>query len=249
MEGRRMADEFATLAQEEIGIAGVDLKQRSPGEAVIRFYSRHDTRLAAAIGSARTKPACRAGCWYCCYYKVVAKPVEVFAIVDYVKQKYSTSELQRALAEAEKNVAEVKGMSDQEHLATNQKCPVLVEQKCSIYPVRPSKCRNFHSSDVERCRESYEKPTDLSIPDSYVEEVRLAGNASSAGFGHAVELKGLDSRPYDLNAAFVEAMENPKCAKRYKNGKKAFLRAKFNDVNEIPPSNRGVRPTRASGHG
>jgi Fe-S-cluster containining protein len=232
-----MPDEFKMIAGAEFEVAFADLKRSSAQEAVIRFYARHDVKLEAAAGAASTKPACGSGCWYCCYYKVVAKPVEVFAIVDFVRRKYSPTELERALGEAHSNVAQVQEMTHAQHLATNQKCPFLVEDKCSIYTVRPSKCRNFHATDMERCRESFERPTDLAIPNSYVPEIQTTGSASSEGFEYAVALQGLDSRPYDLNAAFLEAIENPKCIKRFRAGKKAFLNAKFEDISGVLPSN------------
>lgn len=225
-----MSDELRKLLQEEFKTASVDLKQQSAYDPVIRFYDRHDKKLGDAINTSVTKLACGVGCWYCCYYKVVASPIEVFAIVKYVKQKFQPLERQRILEEARMNVLQVKGMTQQEHLETNQKCPFLVEQKCSIYPVRPSKCRNCHASNVDYCKESYERPTDFSIPNSYITEIYTIGNASSTGFEYAVAKHGLDSRAYDLNAAFVEAMENPNRQKRYRDGKKAFLDAKFEEI-------------------
>lgn len=117
-------------------MAAADLEKSSAHEAVIRFYARHDTKLDIAASTASIRPACGSGCWYCCYYKVVAKPVEVFAITDFVRRKYSSAELQRALGEARSNVAQVQGMTHAQHLATNQKCPFLVESKCSIGAVR-----------------------------------------------------------------------------------------------------------------
>ena len=189
-----MSDELRKLLQEEFKTASVDLKQQSAYDPVIRFYDRHDKKLGDAINTSVTKLACGVGCWYCCYYKVVASPIEVFAIVKYVKQKFQPLERQRILEEARMNVLQVKGMTQQEHLETNQKCPFLVEQKCSIYPVRPSKCRNCHASNVDYCKESYERPTDFSIPNSYITEIYTIGNASSTGFEYAVAKHGLDSR-------------------------------------------------------
>jgi len=232
-----LSDELKKLFQEEFKAASVDLKQQSACDSVIRFYDRHDKKLGDAVNTSATKPACGVGCWYCCYYKVVASPVEVFAIVRYVKQKFQPFERQRILEESRKNVIQVQGMTQQEHLATNQKCPFLVDHRCSIYSVRPSKCRNYHASNVDHCKETYERPTESSIPNSLIADVYTISNVSSAGFEHAVSKHGLDSRAYDLNSAFVEAMENPNRQKRYRDGKKAFLDAKFEEIvpHKSPP--------------
>lgn len=216
-------DEFS---ESEFRAANEDLRRSSPQEATLRFYRRQDVAIAAAIAGASTKPACRAGCSYCCYYKVVAKASEVVAIHQYVVTRFKPEEIAAAVRQAEQNVDEVKGLTHAEHLAVNQRCPFLIDEKCSVYAVRPSKCRSFHAADVEGCKLSYENPTDLSIPNSYVPEVFAAANGIAEGFNAALEQTGLDFRTYDLNSAFLEAMQNSSVAKRLKSGKKAFLSAK-----------------------
>lgn len=222
----------AKVARDEFRAATADLRKLSPQESLLRFYSRQDGRIAEAMIVSPVKPACHANCSYCCYYKVEAHAIEIFAIVDFVKRQYSDRVLRRALELAAQNVKEVEGFSYKQHMATNQQCPFLSDGQCSIYPVRPLKCRNFHASDVARCKESYEKPTDLTIPNSFVTEVLVASHGGSEAFDKAVELSGLDHRMYDLNSAFIEAVENPKCFKRFKDRKKAFLSAKVIQVGE-----------------
>jgi len=223
---------IAEVARAEFESAVADLRKVSPHDSLLRFYSRQDERIAAGAATSAVKPACHKNCWYCCYYKVEARAIEVFAIVDFVKRQFTEQELQTALKCASQNVEEVGGLSYKQHMTTNQKCPFLVDGQCSVYPVRPSKCRNFHASDVARCVESYERPTDLTIPNSYVTEIFIASHGGSEAFERAVELSGLDHRMYDLNSAFVEAIENPKCLKRFKDRKKAFLTAKVVQVGE-----------------
>lgn len=230
-----LEEQMAEVARAEFGRAATDLAKASPLESLICFYSRHDKCIADAIAASPTKPACRSECWYCCYYKVEARAIEVFAIAEYVKKQFTEQELKRALEQAKKNIKEVEGLSYKQHMATNQQCPFLVENRCSVYPVRPSKCRNFHASNSARCKESYEKPNDLTIPNSYVTDVFIASQGGSEAFEKAVELSGFDHRMYDMNSAFIEAIENPKCFKRFKDRKKAFLSAKVVQVGEAGP--------------
>lgn len=221
-----MERELALAARNEFEAARTDLKTLLPSEALLRHYSRLDTKIARARDAVRAKTACGSGCWYCCYYKVVARAAEVFLIIDFVLRNFSTTQLAQITAQAKKNVLEVNGLSHSEHLTTNQQCPFLVDAHCSVYPVRPAKCRTFHATDVERCRLSYERPTDLSIPNSYVSEVFIATEGGTQGFNVAMQSVGYDPRVYDLNSALIEALENSKCAKRFRNKKKAFLLAK-----------------------
>ncbi len=213
------------FAQSEFESASQALAKLSPQEALIGFYRRLDAAVAKAIEESSVKPACRAGCSFCCYYKVEARAVEVLAIREYVLAKFKPELIQAIVEQANRNVAEAKTLTHIEHLATNQRCPFLVDDKCTVYSVRPSKCRNFHAADMQGCKDSYDQPTNLSIPNSYIPEVFDAANGITQGFEGATEHAGLDPRVYDLNSAFIEALKNPQTSKRLRSGKKAFLSA------------------------
>lgn len=222
------------FAQTEFGLASTSLAKLSPQESLIGFYRRHDATVASAIETSAVKPACRAGCSYCCYYKVEARAVEVLAIQQYVLSKFKPELIRTIVDQANRNVAEAKKLTHVEHLATNQRCPFLIEDQCSVYSVRPSKCRNFHAADMQGCKDSYDEPTNLSIPNSYIPPVFDAANGITEGFERATEEAGLDPRVYDLNSAFVEALRNPAVSKRLRAGKKAFLTA---TVVQLPDEN------------
>jgi Fe-S-cluster containining protein len=217
---------FEDFARVEFQAADGDLSRVPPQEALVRFYRRLDTAITTAITLSPVKPACRSGCSYCCHYKVVARAVEVLAIHQYVVARFKPDQIKAVVTQAALNVSEASNLSHAEQVATNQRCPFLVDEKCSVYSVRPSKCRSFHAADVEGCKLSYDNPHDLSIPNSYVPEVFDAANGMSEGFQAATAQGGLDPRVYDLNSAFLEAMNSQGAAKRLKNGKKVFLNAR-----------------------
>ena len=229
------------FAESEFGTASSELAKRSPVEALVSFYRRHDSAVAKAIEASPSKPACHSGCSYCCYYKVEARAVEVLAIHQYVLAKFKPELIQEVLKQANQNVAEARSMTHLEHLATNQRCPFLINNQCSIYSVRPSKCRNFHAADLQGCKDSYEQPTNLSIPNSYIPGVFLAANGVTEGFERATEESGIDPRVYDLNSALVEIFQNPKVGKRLRSGKKAFISAKVVELPIPMPSNNPVK--------
>ena len=223
-----MSDEaFVQHARAEFSHAKGEVTMLDPQEALIRFYGRLDGAIKTASGSSEVKPACRPGCFYCCYYKVEAKAVEVLAIQRYVNARFTQQQRELVMKQAMVNIEQAKGLSYEEHLATNQRCPFLIENQCSVYPVRPSKCRNFHASEVEGCKKSYEEPNNLMLPNSFIEPIHVAANGVTRGFEYAIAESGKDSRTYDLNSAFLEATENPASAKRFRGGKKAFPSAKI----------------------
>lgn len=222
------------FAQREFETATQALDKVPPQEAVIDFYRRLDAAVSKAVEESSVKPACRAGCSFCCYYKVEARAVEVLAIRDYVLAKLKPEQIRAIVEQANRNVVEAKTLTHVEHLATNQRCPFLINDQCVVYPVRPSKCRNFHAADIQGCKESYEQPTNLSIPNSYIPAVFDAANGITQGFEGATEHAGFDPRVYDLNSAFLEALKNPKASKRLRSGKKAFLSATIVQVPDEP---------------
>ena len=189
-----MNHSFLQFAQQEFDTATTELRKRSTHESLIGFYRRHDAVVASAMETSSVKPACRAGCSYCCYYKVEARAIEILAIQQYVLTKFKPELIRSIVEQANQNVAEAKKLTHVEHLATNQRCPFLVENQCVIYPVRPSKCRNFHASDMQGCKDSYEQPTNLEIPNSYITEIFEAANGTTQGFEQATDEAGLDAR-------------------------------------------------------
>ena len=171
----------------------------------------------------------RSGCGYCCYLKVVADALEVFAMVDYVKAELSPQQVDQVLQSARQNVDEARGLSHEQQATINQRCPLLLDNACAIYPVRSIKCRNYHSMDTASCRASYENPHDLSILNNSIPALYVAATGSANGFMAALHTQGFDDRIYDFNAAFIEAMESADCKRRYDSKRRAFTQARFNN--------------------
>lgn len=218
-------DLFQHSAEAEQRTAKTDLARKPVQAAQIAFYTRLDSVIQATHSASSQKMACAAGCSYCCYYKVEARAPEVLAIQQFIETQFTSAQKARVLKQAELNVAEVKNLSHAQHLEVNQACPLLEDGQCSAYSVRPSKCRNFHAQDVEGCKQSLDEPTNLSIPNSFIEAVALAANGTTKGFEQAQEASGLDPRVYDMNSALLDAYANPKASKRMRSGKRTFLNA------------------------
>lgn len=193
--------------------------------ALQNSYGRHDLLIAKSTEASNIKPACKAGCAFCCHYKVEVRAHEVFLIKDYMEQHLSPELQQRILTEAETNAQIIKNLTPEEHLSTNIKCPFLIGSQCSIYAVRPFRCRNFHATDASICEASFNAPGDMSIANNLIESVALFGDAHTQGYEAAAHQKGLDPRVYDFTTAILEAVAEPGAYKRYKKAKKAFLSA------------------------
>lgn len=217
-------EKFLNVVTDESSRTRNDLNKLEPDKALITFYARHDQVVSAVLSHSDENIACKPGCSYCCYFKVEIKPLEIIEIVEYVKKSFSAEKIEAAVKQAKDNIAELKHLDYSQQVATNQICPFLINENCSIYNVRPTKCRNAHATDVRLCQACYEQPADTSIPSSHHKSLHLAVSGLTRGFESALEEKKYDTDSYDINEAFVAAYENPKFKKRYLKGKKTLIR-------------------------
>ena len=101
---------------------------------------------------------CSEGCSYCCYQMVC---LTVFEAIELAKglETLSDSAREDVLAQAKINVkANNKISHDGERWLQRLPCPLLKNQRCSVYEHRPIGCRATTSADQQCCRRQYEKP-------------------------------------------------------------------------------------------
>jgi Fe-S-cluster containining protein len=209
------------LAREEFEHVTEDLAAHGWRSALERSRRRLDAEAEAAIDASSVKPACKEGCWYCCYYRVTVHPEEAFAIVEYVRAHFDQNRGQRVREDVAANAKALRRMSHQEQLVANLKCPFLDDGRCSIYPVRPTRCRNFHAIDVDGCRRSYEEPN-VEVPNSFVDGLRNTTESVSEGYGEALRRAGFDTSVAEMNAALAACLTAATPRERFERKKRAF---------------------------
>lgn len=218
-------EQVRKYAEPEYVQASAELQKLTVHEAVVRFYRRHDALMHQAVEEAPKRLACEDGCSFCCkQFEVVAPPVEVLEIHAYVLRQFKPDKLRSTIQRAQHNVEARKAASEMERLTLRPVCPFLIDNSCSIYPVRPSVCRNYHATDKGNCQKSFEDPFST-WPTSYVDEIFFPVMGSASGFKNAVGALGFDTKDYHLSSAFLEAVRSPDCAKRFRSGKRVFLKA------------------------
>lgn len=168
--------------------------------------------------------ACRAGCDFCCHLRVMATPVEVFGLLDYLRANLSDRRFgafRSRVAEAE---GRIRALEPERVRTTNVPCPVLVDGICSGYPARPFNCRSYHSADRDACEKSFNNPTDLSLGHPQFSAVARVHEGAQGGFVAGLNDAGYDRRQYELVTALKEALDDPKARDRFERGERAFLR-------------------------
>lgn len=223
MNGIEINEEvFNAAARKEYEIASRETASKGYQYSLRQTRKRLDEISAEILSSSPQKLACGPGCWYCCFYKVDARANEIFQIIEYVRSHFKPDTAQLVREKIDVNAKIMRGFSHQEKLSANLQCPFLEDGKCSIYPVRPEKCRTFHAQDMEGCKRSYEEPDNLSIPNSYITDLFSAINGQCDGYKMAMYESGYDVSVYELNMALSVSMRNSKPRKHYERKKRAF---------------------------
>ncbi len=115
-------------------------------------------------------------------------------------------------------------MGEEARRHSNLACALLGDDgACSAYEARPAQCRRFHSVDVEVCKASYADPGNDSIESPNHPAVAHNASVIVTQANAAVRAAGLDATAVDMNFALLEALENPKALRRWRDGKKPFV--------------------------
>jgi Fe-S-cluster containining protein len=201
------------IIAQETGQARAEIEQDGPVAAYENSRRRHDARLSAAP-DAHTL-ACKNGCYWCCYFTVDVRAVEVFSILDFMERELTAEQQTRVRREIEANSALLQGLSEHERMRRNVKCPFLAEGRCTIYEARPQTCRNYHATDVTGCRASYEHPENLDIDPDFAPLVYQSGGAHVDAFCSSLQQLGYDTNAYELSTALAAALLDPQARARF----------------------------------
>jgi Fe-S-cluster containining protein len=212
-------DAVEKITSQEYAQARAELAEAGPVQALRHSLARHDQRLAAAADAPRL--ACKAGCYWCCYFSVDVRAVEVFNILEHVERELSAQEQARIYSEIATNSALLKSLPEDERVQRNIKCPFLNTGRCTIYSARPQTCRNYHATNVSGCEQSFNEPENLDIDPDFAPLVYQTGGAHVDAFATAVSHAGYDVKAYELNVALAAALENPNETRRLFDAKQA----------------------------
>lgn len=220
------AQQGANIAQAIYPVLSPVIRAMKTGNIRTQTGLLHEHQDALSSPS-KAFPDCRAGCDYCCHYRVLVTPADVFAIADHVAllPPAQREQLQARVIATAKAVA---AMTPDQHQTAMVPCAFLGNSQCQIYVMRPLPCRSHHSLDARACANGFEQPTSpISAPrDLY--RVAVSGAVSFVQKTASLEV-GLDVTRYELHAALSEAMTNKASFKRWRNGKKAFPNVKDQD--------------------
>ena len=105
-------------------------------------------------------------------------------------------------------------------------CPLLVNERCSVYPVRPLTCRGFNSTDARSCERSVKSHQHVDVP-THDPPHRLATFVLD-GLRSGLSEAGLTGDLLELTAALRVALTLPDGAQQWLAGQPLFAGARLN---------------------
>jgi Fe-S-cluster containining protein len=195
------------IVSDEMQQARADLAALGPIEALARSQRRHDARLEAAADAPTL--ACKAGCFWCCYFTVEVRPVEVVRIVEFMQREMAPADRERITTEIHTNAAALASLDADARSRHNLKCPFLHLGRCSIYAVRPQTCRNYHATNAAGCEKAYREPENDDIDPEFAPLVYQSGGAHVDAFSTVLQDAGYDVAAYELNTALAVTLPDP----------------------------------------
>jgi Fe-S-cluster containining protein len=226
----RIGAELAARRDQLVYVAEQFRRARTPLQ-VIEVARHADAVTDRAVQTAlkemppQAPPACREGCSWCCRTPVGAAAPEVLRIVAYLRETLSPEQWE-ALRQRVRSGVEVRRLLGIDRVRRAAlACPLLVEDRCSAYPVRPLTCRGYSSSDALSCERALDPASGVQVP-IYWPQQRLAAFVLD-GMRAGLAANGIDAELLELTAALQIALETPDVEKRWLSGEKVFAPARL----------------------
>jgi hypothetical protein len=213
--------------------------EKTPAAAlhlVREVYRVTDEMMAGCLRNG-VRLACTVGCTWCCYLRVKATPLEVWAIYDFMGSYMDPSGLARIRQRLATIDDVTRGMDGQERVRARIACPLLVNARCVAYPVRPIGCRVYHSLDCADCETLLD---DVAHSVKVRPNVAGLGTGLSAGLTEGLRTVGLKTRVLELTAGLRVLMDESGLAELWLAAERAFAGAEIAEVAEVESVHRAL---------
>jgi Fe-S-cluster containining protein len=199
-----------------------DKQSPSPCGEVVQHLARLYDR------SAPTTPAivCKKGCGHCCSQPVSVTALEACHVAAPLQGRPATA---AAVTEA---AARIAALSPALRWRDWPRCPMLVDESCSVYAARPLGCHAFVSMRLEACLAAFQAREEphIPMPRNHVDMLQACRVALYA----AMRLVGLRECSYEMAPAIEVILRTPDAEARWLKGED--LLAGLEDPTPIPPA-------------
>ena len=105
-------------------------------------------------------------------------------------------------------------------------CPLLKDNICSVYEVRPLACRGWNSTNVKDCESAYNSSEEGQI--HVFGPQLMASNSVSIGINQGLQNGGYKPENLELTSALKIALSKYNVDEKYFSGKHIFRDARLN---------------------
>lgn len=161
---------------------------------------------------------CKTGCAWCCYQNVEVTIPEAILIAAHIA---AGDPRRAAIAEA---AATLGGLDDAARQATGKPCPLLVENRCSVYADRPLMCRGMMAADAEGCHRAHDAAVAGQGPMTVevFPAVQYFMHGDQAGMRGILKDMGLQYDLVEMTRAVAAILADPDLVERWLARERAF---------------------------
>lgn len=188
------------------------------GAGVFAGFEAELQALLAANADCREEMAraqCKIGCAFCCHVDVVATPLEAIRIV---------TAMRRGRIPDRRAAIETAAQPASTGTARKTPCPLLADNICSAYAIRPFACRSLFSLDAGLCERGFvvgaAPGPAVRVP--VLAWPRLLSMGYLTGLAAAMRDLGLVARLVELRAALALLLADESATVRWLNGDDVF---------------------------
>jgi Fe-S-cluster containining protein len=166
--------------------------------------------------------ACREGCNFCCYNQVEVTPLEALSIGHHVGENFSPEDREALITRVSRGLALKAGKGTKELARLRQQfpCPLLMNGRCSIYPVRPLVCRAMHTFEARACEDEL-RGGKLGPGQYYAHRYEFVWSISAGLQNGCREVRG-QTGVLDLTRALQDFFSREDAVERWINGEEVF---------------------------
>lgn len=187
--------------------AGITLRTLTEVAAAVSEFS--DQAQAIVADTYGPRLACGEGCSYCCRKPgVLVTLPELLRLIVQV-ESLDEDARRRIVERAHDYVARTAGHGPDEPTDESVPCPLLEDERCTMYAIRPLVCRGYNSTSVAACRMAH-RDSRYGVP--IFAPLKDVTDGASVGVCAAIDEAGGDGGMFDLGTALYLALESSRSA-------------------------------------
>lgn len=159
--------------------------------------------------------ACVKGCSWCCFQPVYLTTQEALLLYEFIIQTFDKQQIKTIQSKAEIKLKKTKNLSEDKKQHIVHACPFLIDNSCSVYPVRPMACRIYLSKDVDSCKKKYDNPGNKTVFPELFDFPLQVGRYMNEGFVAFLKEKGKEIKELTIEEFMVKLFKTPDYYKKW----------------------------------